>query len=91
MPQALWHRNRVRALTDGARRLSDLPEAEARSELLACWANDAWVEKMLSQRPFKDDAEVWAAAERFWGQLAPGAPAAAFAPVRVALQRLLTL
>ncbi len=73
MPQALWHHNRVWQITDGVRRLSDLPEPEARTALLTCCASAEWTERMLSQRPFKDRDEVFAAAERFWQQL--GAPA----------------
>lgn len=91
MPQALWHRNRVRALTDGARRLSDLPDDEARAALLACWNDARWAERMLSQRPFKSRDEVFESAERFWRQAAPEAPAAGFAAVRAALEQLLTL
>ncbi len=69
IPQALWYRNQVRALTDGVRRLSDLPDDEARAALLACCRSEAWVEKMLSQRPFKSREEVLEAAERFRGQV----------------------
>jgi OHCU decarboxylase len=53
------------------RRLSDLPEAEARAALLACCGSRRWVERMLSQRPFKDADEVFAAAERLWWDLEP--------------------
>jgi hypothetical protein len=68
-PQALWHRNRARAVTDGVRRISDLPEGEAAAELRACCASPRWVERMLSQRPFKDADEVFESAERIWWDL----------------------
>ncbi len=90
MPQALWHHNRVWEITDGVRRLSDLPEAEARTALLTCCASAEWTERMLSQRPFKDRDEVFAAAERFWEQLGAGAPEP-LENVRQRLSRLLEL
>jgi len=58
-------------VTDGVRRLNDLPDDEARATLRACCASSRWVERMLSQRPFKDRDEVFAAAERVWWTLAP--------------------
>lgn len=70
-PQALWQWNRSRALTDGVRRLSDLPEDEARAALYACCASRRWVERMLSQRPFKNREEVFEAAEHIWHSLGP--------------------
>ena len=48
------------------RRLSDLPEAEARAALRACCGAGRWVERMLTQRPFKNADEVFASAERIW-------------------------
>jgi hypothetical protein len=48
------------------RRISDLPEEEARAELFACCGSSRWVERMLSQRPFKDRDEVFASATRIW-------------------------
>ncbi len=90
MPQALWQWNRVWEVTDGVRRLSDLPEDEARTALLACGADAGWAERMLSQRPFKNRDEVFAAAERFWQQLSPGAPEP-FEGVKSRLERLLEL
>src|SRR5205085_1652027 len=68
-PQALWHRNRARAITDGVRRISDLPDDEAGAALRACCASSKWVQRMLSQRPFKDADEVFASAERIWNDL----------------------
>jgi 2-oxo-4-hydroxy-4-carboxy-5-ureidoimidazoline decarboxylase len=56
-------------LSDGVRRLSDLPEAEARAELLACCGARRWVERMLGQRPFKDRTEVFEAAAHIWWSL----------------------
>jgi len=70
-PQALWHRNRARAVTDGVRRISDLPDTEAAAELRGCCASPRWVERMLSQRPFKDADEVFESAERIWWDLPP--------------------
>lgn len=51
------------------RRISDLPEAEARAELFACCGSSRWVERMLSQRPFKDANEVFESAVRIWRDL----------------------
>lgn len=53
------------------RRISDLPDAEAAAELAACCASARWVERMLSQRPFKDATEVFESAERIWRDLTP--------------------
>ena len=61
------------------RRISDLPDGEAAAELRACCASPRWVERMLSQRPFKDADEVFEAAERIWWDLAPEEWLAAFA------------
>ena len=41
------------------------------AELLACCGSQQWVARMLTQRPFKDTAEVFSAAERFWRELTP--------------------
>ncbi len=90
MPQALWHWNRVRALTDGVRRLSDLPAEEARQELLDCCDHPAWAGGMLSQRPFKDREEVFEAAERFFGRVAREV-ADDWTTVRRRLERMLEL
>jgi len=51
------------------RRISDLPDDEAGAELRACCAAPRWVERMLSQRPFKDADEVFESAERIWWDL----------------------
>ena len=51
------------------RRLSDLPEPEARAALRACCGASRWVERMLTQRPFKNTDEVFASAERIWWDL----------------------
>lgn len=51
------------------RRISDLPLVEAAAELRACCASSRWVERMLSQRPFKSADEVFASAERIWNDL----------------------
>jgi 2-oxo-4-hydroxy-4-carboxy-5-ureidoimidazoline decarboxylase len=58
-------------MTDGARRLSHLPEAEAAAALRACCASSRWVARMLSQRPFKGLDDVYESAERIWWDLAP--------------------
>lgn len=47
--------------------------------LRACCASPAWVERMLSQRPFKDRDEVFAAAEHIWWEVGPEEWLAAFA------------
>lgn len=51
------------------RRISDLPDEEAAAELRACCASPRWVERMLSQRPFKDSDEVFDSAEHIWWDL----------------------
>ncbi len=51
------------------RHLSDLPEDEARAALRACCAAGRWVERMLSQRPFKNRDEVFDSAEHIWWSL----------------------
>ncbi len=53
------------------RRISDLPDTEAAAELAACCGSARWVQRMLSQRPFKDRDEVFASAERIWWDIAP--------------------
>lgn len=104
-PQALWHRGRARAITDGARRISDLPDAEAAAELAACCASEQWVERMLSQRPFKDVDEVFESAERIWRDISAADRSAAkddvhaveaaaleqLKIIRLRLEKLLTL
>ena len=49
--------------------MSDLPEDEARAALRACCAAGRWVERMLSQRPFKNRDEVFDSAEHIWWSL----------------------
>jgi len=61
------------------RRISDLPDGEAAAALRACCASPRWVERMLSQRPFKDADEVFESAERIWWDLPPEEWLAAFA------------
>ena len=51
------------------RRLNHLPAGEDRQALLACCASARWVDRMLSQRPFKDANEVFDAATRIWNDL----------------------
>ena len=51
------------------RRLNHLPAGEDRQALLACCASTRWVDRMLSQRPFKDANEVFDAATRIWNDL----------------------
>ncbi|MFI5206710.1 MAG: 2-oxo-4-hydroxy-4-carboxy-5-ureidoimidazoline decarboxylase [Gemmatimonadales bacterium] len=93
MPQALWHRGSARAITDGVRRISDLPDAEAAAELARCCASSRWVERMLSQRPFKDSDEVFESAERIWRDVTPadGASEEELKLIRLRLEKLLTL
>jgi 2-oxo-4-hydroxy-4-carboxy-5-ureidoimidazoline decarboxylase len=61
------------------RHLSDLPDDEAREALRACCASTKWVERMLSQRPFKSADEILASAERLWLDLQPSDWLEAFA------------
>lgn len=51
------------------RRISDLPDDEARAALLACCGSNRWAERMLSQRPFRDRDDVFDSAERIWWDL----------------------
>jgi OHCU decarboxylase len=53
------------------RRLSDLPDDEARAELRACCGSTQWVERMLRVRPFKNREEVFESAEHIWRTLGP--------------------
>jgi 2-oxo-4-hydroxy-4-carboxy-5-ureidoimidazoline decarboxylase len=51
------------------RRISDLPDGEAGAALRACCASARWVTRMLSQRPFRDAADVLDSGERIWWEL----------------------
>jgi 2-oxo-4-hydroxy-4-carboxy-5-ureidoimidazoline decarboxylase len=46
--------------------LNTLPVPEARAALLSCCGSARWVERMLAGRPYRDDATLYAAAEREW-------------------------
>ena len=74
------------------RRISDLPDAEAAAELAACCASARWVERMLSQRPFKDATEVFESAERIWRDLTPAdcASEEELKIIRLRIEKLLT-
>jgi 2-oxo-4-hydroxy-4-carboxy-5-ureidoimidazoline decarboxylase len=49
-----------------AAKLDAMPEPEARAQLLRCCGASRFVERMLSLRPFGDDATLHDAARRVW-------------------------
>ena len=48
-----------------------LPAVEARAALLRCCGSARWAETMMAGRPYAKDADLIAAADRAWTQLAP--------------------
>jgi len=48
-----------------------LPSEMAEAALLACCASPRWVRRMAQRRPFEDAAELFAAADAIWWELAP--------------------
>jgi 2-oxo-4-hydroxy-4-carboxy-5-ureidoimidazoline decarboxylase len=51
------------------RRLNDLDDTEARAALTRCCGSSRWVERLLAERPFRDDAHLFEAASRHWNAL----------------------
>jgi 2-oxo-4-hydroxy-4-carboxy-5-ureidoimidazoline decarboxylase len=49
--------------------LNALAEEEATTELLKCCASRRWARRMTGARPFLDEAELFAAADRVWWSL----------------------
>ena len=62
-----------------AEAVNALPETSARADLAKCCASKRWAEQMASARPFGDDAQVFAAADRIWNGLTSGDWLEAFA------------
>ncbi len=53
----------------GIDRINQLPADEVRKALLDCCGSRAWVDQMLAQRPFADDAQLFENADRIWARL----------------------
>lgn len=51
--------------------LNALPPEMAEAALLACCACSRWARRMVQRRPFEDAAELIAAADAIWWELAP--------------------
>lgn len=62
-----------------AQHLNALPPDAARAALRRCCSAERWVERMLAARPFGDDQQVFAKAERLWWALDPADWREAFA------------
>lgn len=53
---------------EGLARLNALPSQEAHAALLRCCGSTRWVEGMLARRPFGDEAQLYAEADRLWDE-----------------------
>lgn len=53
-------------MTDALSRLNSLPREEAVAELLKCCGSTRWAESVSDERPFRDERELLAAADRVW-------------------------
>jgi 2-oxo-4-hydroxy-4-carboxy-5-ureidoimidazoline decarboxylase len=51
--------------------LNHLPEAEAIAALTKCCGAHRWVNKMAHRRPYRDEADLLAAADETWEHLGP--------------------
>jgi 2-oxo-4-hydroxy-4-carboxy-5-ureidoimidazoline decarboxylase len=51
--------------------LNSLKPEKAREELLRCCGSGVWVDRMLKQRPFRSETELYAHADREWAKVAP--------------------
>jgi 2-oxo-4-hydroxy-4-carboxy-5-ureidoimidazoline decarboxylase len=51
--------------------INSLSETEARAAFLRCCGARRWAEQMATRRPFVNEAELLAAAERVWQALTP--------------------
>jgi OHCU decarboxylase len=51
---------------ESLRRLNSLAGDEARAALLACCGSEAWARLVSERRPFADERELFAAADRAW-------------------------
>lgn len=49
--------------------INRLPDVELRSQLHRCCGSLRWVEAMAAERPYENDAALFAAAERVWWDL----------------------
>jgi OHCU decarboxylase len=53
----------------GIDRVNQLPIEQVRKALLDCCGSRAWVDQILAQRPFTDDAQLFENADRIWTRL----------------------
>jgi allantoicase len=53
----------------GIDRVNQLPIEQVRKALLDCCGSRAWVDQMLAQRPFADEAQLCENADRIWSRL----------------------
>jgi OHCU decarboxylase len=60
-------------------RFNEKPDAEAVRELYACFASQAWADRVAAGRPYADFESLWAACEAAWSGLAPADWLGAFA------------
>jgi OHCU decarboxylase len=66
-------------LTDGIARFNSLSQAEAESELYACFASHGWASAVAAGKPYADLEALLEQAESSWSELAPSDWLAAFA------------
>ncbi len=52
-------------------RWNELESTEAAKDILSCCGASAWVDGMISKRPFEDEAAVLITADQVWRKLAP--------------------
>jgi OHCU decarboxylase len=58
-------------LSDGLARFNDMPRDEAEQQLRECFASRAWAGRVADGRPYADLAQVLAACDSAWVELAP--------------------
>jgi OHCU decarboxylase len=56
-------------LNDSLRRLNELPQEEARGELLKCCGSSEWAGRLAARRPFESTDELLEAAGEIWRSL----------------------
>lgn len=66
-------------MTDPVRYLNELPDEDARAELLRCCHSRRWAHAMNEARPFADTDELFERAESAWWELEPSDWLEAFA------------
>ncbi len=66
-------------MSDGLARFNDLLPDEAERRLYACFASDAWAQRVAAARPYANFAAILEACESAWSELDPADWLAAFA------------